>query len=61
MFQYQYLWPFTVWWLENSLYGANAMHGTEGINFYTKLKTITSRWPQSVKSGPEFKMQQISL
>ena len=41
---------------KNSLYGANAMHGTEGINFYTKLKTITSRWPQSVKSGPEFKM-----
>ena len=34
---------------KNSLYGANAMHGTEGINFYTKLKTITSRWPQSVK------------
>ncbi len=41
---------------KNSLYGSNAMHGTEGINFYTKLKTTTSRWPNSVKSGPEFKM-----
>jgi hypothetical protein len=21
------------------------MHGTEGVRFYTRLKTITSRWP----------------
>ncbi len=41
---------------KNSLFGDYAMHGTEGINFYTKLKTITSRWPKSIKSGPEFKM-----
>ena len=30
------------------------MHGAEGVNFYTKLKTITSRWPKSIKKGPEF-------
>jgi malonate-semialdehyde dehydrogenase (acetylating)/methylmalonate-semialdehyde dehydrogenase len=24
------------------------MHGEEGINFYTKRKTITSRWPEDV-------------
>tara|TARA_A100001011_G_scaffold388248_1_gene467506 strand:+ start:206 stop:1705 length:1500 start_codon:yes stop_codon:yes gene_type:complete len=42
-------------WKE-SLFGANGMHGTDGINFYTKLKTVTSRWPQSIKAGPEFKM-----
>ncbi len=41
---------------KNSLFGDYAMHGTEGINFYTKLKTVTSRWPKSIKSGPEFKM-----
>jgi malonate-semialdehyde dehydrogenase (acetylating) / methylmalonate-semialdehyde dehydrogenase len=37
-----------------SLFGDHSMHGTEGIRFYTKLKTVTSRWPKSIKSGPEF-------
>ena len=41
---------------KNSLFGDHAMHGIEGINFYTKLKTITSRWPKSIKDGPEFIM-----
>ena len=41
---------------KQSLFGDHSMHGTEGINFYTKLKTITSRWPKSIKSGPEFKI-----
>ncbi|MDC1047579.1 CoA-acylating methylmalonate-semialdehyde dehydrogenase [Alphaproteobacteria bacterium] len=41
---------------KNSLFGDSAMHGTEGIKFYTKLKTVTSRWPKSIESGPEFKM-----
>ena len=46
---------------KNSLYGSNSIHGTEGINFYTKLKTTTARWPKSINSGPEFKCQQIKL
>ena len=41
---------------KQSLFGDHSMHGEEGIRFYTKLKTITSRWPKSIKSGPEFKM-----
>ena len=41
---------------KNSLFGDYAMHGTEGVNFYTKLKTVTSRWPQSINKGPEFVM-----
>ena len=41
---------------KNSLFGESSMHGTEGVKFYTKLKTVTSRWPQSIQSGPEFKM-----
>tara|TARA_Y100000590_G_C15741235_1_gene1020334 strand:- start:3353 stop:4843 length:1491 start_codon:yes stop_codon:yes gene_type:complete len=41
---------------KSSLFGGHAMHGIEGVHFYTKLKTITSRWPTSIKSGPEFKM-----
>tara|TARA_B100000579_G_C22639322_1_gene760633 strand:- start:287 stop:934 length:648 start_codon:yes stop_codon:yes gene_type:complete len=39
---------------KNSLFGDHAMHGIEGVRFYTKLKTVTSRWPNSIKSGPEF-------
>ncbi len=39
---------------KKSLFGDHAMHGKEGINFYTKLKTVTSRWPDSIVSGPEF-------
>ena len=41
---------------KQSLFGDHAMHGTEGIHFYTKLKTVTSRWPKSIQSGPEFVM-----
>lgn len=41
---------------KQSLFGDHAMHGEEGIRFYTKLKTVTSRWPKSIKSGPEFVM-----
>ena len=39
---------------KQSLFGGHSMHGMEGVNFYTKLKTTTSRWPKSIKSGPEF-------
>ncbi len=39
---------------KQSLFGDHSVHGTEGIHFYTKLKTITSRWPKSIQSGPEF-------
>ena len=41
---------------KQSLFGDHAVHGSEGIHFYTKLKTTTSRWPTSIKSGPEFIM-----
>ncbi len=40
---------------KNSLFGDHAMHGIEGVRFYTKLKTITSRWLPT-QEGPEFKM-----
>ena len=41
---------------KQSLFGDHSMHGTEGVRFYTKLKTVTSRWPNSIQKGPEFKM-----
>ena len=39
---------------KQSLFGDHSMHGIEGVHFYTKLKTITSRWPKSIQAGPEF-------
>jgi len=41
---------------KQSLFGDHSMHGMEGIHFYTKLKTVTSRWPKSIHQGPEFVM-----
>ncbi len=33
-----------------SLFGDTHMYGPEGINFYTRTKVITSRWPDPAKS-----------
>ena len=41
---------------KRSLFGDQHMHGVEGVRFYTKLKTITSRWPSGLRSDPEFVM-----
>ena len=41
---------------KSSLFGDHHMHGPEGIRFYTKLKTITSRWPTGIRSGADFVM-----
>jgi len=41
---------------KRSLFGDQHMHGTEGVRFYTKLKTITSKWPSGLRSDPEFVM-----
>jgi len=39
-----------------SLFGDHHMHGPEGVRFYTKLKTITTRWPTGIKAGNDFVM-----
>ncbi|MFC7052185.1 CoA-acylating methylmalonate-semialdehyde dehydrogenase [Hansschlegelia quercus] len=39
-----------------SLFGDHHMHGMEGVRFYTRLKTITSRWPTGIRAGAEFIM-----
>ena len=41
---------------KRSLFGDHHMHGMEGIRFYTKLKTITSRWPTGIKDNNNFTM-----
>src|SRR5882724_3138530 len=41
---------------KRSLFGDHHMHGPEGVRFYTKLKTITARWPTGIRAGAEFVM-----
>ncbi len=41
---------------KQSLFGDHHMHGPEGVRFYTRLKTITTRWPTGVRTDPEFVM-----
>ncbi|MFK8014087.1 MAG: CoA-acylating methylmalonate-semialdehyde dehydrogenase [Gammaproteobacteria bacterium] len=41
---------------KRSLFGDHHMHGPEGVRFYTKLKTITTRWPTSDREGADFLM-----
>ena len=33
-----------------------AAFGPEGVRFYTRLTTISSRWPKGMKSGADFVM-----
>jgi malonate-semialdehyde dehydrogenase (acetylating)/methylmalonate-semialdehyde dehydrogenase len=32
------------------------MHGTEGVRFYTRVKTVTARWRDGAKAGANFGM-----
>ena len=41
---------------KQSIYGDHYMHGPEGVRFFTKLKTITSRWPTGIRAGAEYTM-----
>ena len=31
---------------KRSIFGDHAIHGPEGVRFWTKIKTVTSRWPE---------------
>ncbi|HSH42867.1 MAG TPA: CoA-acylating methylmalonate-semialdehyde dehydrogenase [Arenicellales bacterium] len=39
---------------KRSLFGDHHIHGPEGVRFYTRLKTVTARWPSGIKDGAEF-------
>ncbi len=41
---------------KRSLFGDHHIYGREGIRFYTKLKTVTSRWPTGIRAGAQFVM-----
>jgi hypothetical protein len=32
------------------------IYGPEGVRFYTRLKTVTARWPTGIRAGAEFVM-----
>ena len=37
-----------------SLFGDHSIYGPEGVRFYTRLKTITSRWQAGLRAGADF-------
>lgn len=39
---------------KRSVFGDHAIYGPEGVHFYTRLKTVTTRWPDGIKSGAVF-------
>ena len=39
---------------KRSLFGDHAVYGPEGVRFYTRIKTVTARWPTGIRSGAEF-------
>ena len=41
---------------KRSLFGDMAVYGMEGVRFYTRLKTVTARWPAGIRSGAEYVM-----
>ncbi len=41
---------------KRSLFGDHAMHGPEGVRFYTRIKTVTARWPTGIRAGVDTTM-----
>jgi malonate-semialdehyde dehydrogenase (acetylating)/methylmalonate-semialdehyde dehydrogenase len=39
---------------KRSVFGDHAIYGPEGVHFYTRLKTVTTRWPAGIKTGADF-------
>ena len=46
--------PFGGW--KRSSFGDTNMHGEESVNFYTRRKTITSKWPTTKLGENSFVM-----
>ena len=41
---------------KDSIFAEHHMHGMEGVRFYTRIKTTTTRWPSGMRSDPQFTM-----
>ncbi len=40
---------------KRSSFGAHGIYGPEAVHFYTRLKTVTMRWPTGIRTGADFK------
>ncbi len=40
---------------KRSIFGGHGIYGPEAIQFYTRLKTVTTRWPTGIRAGADFK------
>lgn len=41
---------------KSSIFGDLNQHGPDAFRFYTRTKTVTSRWPSGIREGAEFSM-----
>lgn len=41
---------------KRSIFGALNVHGPDGVRFYTRMKTVTTRWPEGQQTVSEFSM-----
>ena len=39
---------------KRSVFGGHGVYGMEAVRFYTRLKTITGRWPAGKSSGAQY-------
>jgi len=39
---------------KRSIFGAHGIYGPEAVHFYTRLKTVTTRWPTGIRAGAQF-------
>jgi len=44
---------------KQSMFGDIAMHGDQSVLFYTKVKTITSRWPKGLSAQADYAMPHL--
>ncbi len=45
---------------KRSAFGDMNQHGPDGVRFYTRIKTVTSRWPAGIRAGADFNMPTVS-
>ncbi|MPY75880.1 MAG: CoA-acylating methylmalonate-semialdehyde dehydrogenase [Alphaproteobacteria bacterium] len=41
---------------KRSKFGDTQMHGPQSVQFFTKMKTVSARWPSGIRSGAQFTM-----
>ena len=44
---------------KRSLFGDHHIYGPEGVRFYTRVKAVMQRWPDSIAKGAEFSFPQM--